>query len=198
MAANRGDRVASSATWKVYIDDKHLLPGGDVDILWRSFKSAAESELRQQAGCYYALDLADESRPKLFLNDDFAELKSALMSKARRGRSAYVRDTLTNGILQNVLTAMAIEAVHADADTLDELDGWRKGLINTLSRHMYPGYTREAAAEKMWDMGKDSDSRATFLFHLAFGVQKHLSARDKAVHLIRAIEEDRNGGDEQI
>ena len=87
-------------------------------------------------------------------------------------------------ILQPVLAQPALFAVNGEHETCEELDGWRKGLMQTLARKMYPNRTVDAAFEHAFDVGRQNHTLAEFLSRVGLAAQQHLDSSLKVNKLI--------------
>lgn len=186
LAGRAGERIADSKEWRIYSDDRVQLPGGDIDIKWQKFSES--SRLKPFATCLYYTDLADDEKPRVLLNEEIVDLKATLMNPQKRGKGAHVRDGLQAGMIQQVLTDLAVFAVRTGPVAPDELKGWRKDVLATLAGYMYPDRTNDDAIAKAYGAGRDEGSLHEFLALTSVAVQKHIDFDRTSSNLIKLVE----------
>lgn len=187
-----GERVAGSAPWTVYVDQRPIMPGASIDGRWRDFAADPLEALRSRKDCAWYLDLTDRDHPKLYLNEAVEGLKRALEVTQRIGRAARVRDALEHSVLQPVLMTMGMCAVEEAKDkNLEEITGWQKNLLLCLAG-LCDGATEEEQVE-MWLAEWKQGARATVLAALGTAVQRHLRVSEGAKYLVAELEQQNNG-----
>lgn len=183
-ARRKGERIAESARFSVHLIDRPSMPGGLFDGEWRDF-SKEGSGLQSFEDCTSYLDLSDPDRPRLLLNERIEGLKQALMSEARRGAPARVRDQLMDSILSPVIHTLAVAALTEGASLEDdsELEGWRKGVLQCLARQS-PASTEGPLIRdwlERWKAGKANE----VLTQIAPLIQLHLNSGGSASWLVK-------------
>lgn len=185
-AWRRGEQISDSGLWSVYTDEKLQMPGGAIANEWRDFSTDELPELRGRADCVWYLDLSDSSRPRLFLNEGIPGLRKLLEAEAKKGKTAYVRDSLIGSILQPVLQSLAVNVI-ADGDYagFEEWEDWQQKFMLSMARRS--GDASEEETLKNWLIDWSENNNAV-LQELQTAVQRHLSVADVAEKLIRSFE----------
>lgn len=188
-ASRKGERLASSPMLRVYLDDSAPMPGGSIDGEWHDFTEEKIPDLRKYKDCAWHLDLTDEERPKLYMNQAVPGLRNTLEASPKTGKIARVRNALLAAVLQPVLLAMAYEALASagESKSIDDIDGWQKTLLLHLAGECEDG-TREVVVER-WLEGWPLGARSIVTRDLTASIQRHLGLGDAAKFLISEVGE---------
>lgn len=134
LAWRKSERLGTSTTCTFYVDEKPSMPGGNLPGEWVPFDENPDFE-----SCKHGLfHLRFEgNQPKLFLNESATGLKVALLSEARTGRPARVRDALMNSICWPVTLQLMTEAMTElhEAEDLADLPNWAGDVLNIIASH---------------------------------------------------------------
>jgi hypothetical protein len=124
-----GTRCSQSERTLVHFDDFQAPPGKDIEIRWADFST--EDQYADVKDELFVLELNIEP-PVLFLNEGLPNFKTTLMSRARTGPRARIREAQFTLIESQVQTVMISEALGrlidagGDEEEIDEqLGGWR-------------------------------------------------------------------------
>lgn len=191
-ASRANERIAESLPFMLIIDDHDALPGGSLANEWRDFAESGVDILVRKQDCIFHLDLANEDRPRLLLNEGVKGLRQAMEIVHNVGRGARVRNAILAGILQPVLVELAVAALeHGVAGEANAVDGWRKGVLMALAARMMSG-SPDGIVSGWLDSWRDG-GRAPVLGDLTTASQRHVGLERSAVYLIDQIG---GGGDE--
>jgi hypothetical protein len=124
-----GTRCSQSERTLVHFDDFQAPPGKDIEIRWADFsKEEQYADVKEEL---FVLEL-DTEPPVLLLNEGLPNFKTTLMSRAKRGPNARIREAQFTLIESQVETVMISEALGRlldagdDEEEIDEqLGGWR-------------------------------------------------------------------------
>lgn len=174
-AAHQGDRLASSLSWKVYLDDKDDPIGGAFPCEWKRFED--EEGLKELNHRLWHLDLSDEDKPKIYLNEsapgvgeDFKEVFEEQRARGGSTAKAKARDLVHASILSPLIVELFVLAL-ASAEDVEELTGWRSKIVEELAKKMYPHCDKDAAKKKAWDAWHESKNHAEVLQRLGGDIQ---------------------------
>jgi hypothetical protein len=183
----KGEQIADGPAAVIELDAKPFIPGNSLDNEWKDFGAEdSPPELRSRKDLAWFLDLSNEDKPKLILNEAVPGLKKALESPARVGKPARVRDAVAHSILQPVLILLAHEALRTLA-TGPELEdsGWRGELLCLLGKQGR-GMSARAQAEK-WLGDWEGALHTELELSLQTAVQRHLDFGDGLEKLLKSV-----------
>jgi hypothetical protein len=163
FATRSGFVIAEGRSLNIRIDPPNIDTEGVLKISWENFPKSQNSWMRSHDGdiCYLE---ESESRPTLYLNSHYAELKAALHSKSRSGSTAVVRHMGNALIAQAVWTQLfSNAAARVDPETEEsELEltggGWRNQLLRDLLQRAFPGLGLEEQVRRMGGLRADTGS----------------------------------------
>jgi hypothetical protein len=189
-AWRKGEQIADGPAAVIELDSRPFLPGNSLDNEWKDFGAeSSPNELRSRKDLAWFLDLSNEDKPKLILNEGISGFKKALESPARVGKPARVRDTVAHSVLQPVLILLAHEAIRATPeDTELEDSGWRGELLCLLGKQS-PGMTALAQAQQWltdWRKGLHTE----LALSLQTAIQRHLDFGEGLEKLLKSIAGD--------
>jgi hypothetical protein len=188
LAFRKGEHLADSKTWRVYVDDRPAVPGGAIDNEWKKFGSDPSEHLNRIADCPWYLDLSNETKPRLIMNEDVEGLKRALSATQNTGRAARVRDALIHSVLQPVVTALVVHVLEQRVEEMDDLHEWQRGVLLSVAGKAGDDCTADVSAERWLHQWRQGNT-ITVLPEIAVGVQRHLEVGRGAENLVRALEE---------
>jgi hypothetical protein len=187
-ACSEGERIADSAPWTVFLDDKPPVPGTSIDNEWRDFATDPNPELNRRQDSIWYLDLGVPTRPKLILNEGVPQLRKLLESEQKRGRLAYARDALVASILQPTLVVLAASVLsQAESDDLIDLNDWERGLLVAMAGQAGTG-SEEITVERWLQSWRSLDSTKV-LSELQMSVQRHLKVFASSERLVKSLED---------
>ena len=187
-ANKKGQRVADSADWNLYINEKPVMPGGAIDHEWKSFSDPSNGELNKYNNTLWYLDTSRDDAPKIILNDDIKGLKNILNNESRTGKNARARDTLISSIMQAVISYLMFKILWKKASNLDELEEWETDLITDIAKKGVMDCSSDKTAERWLKMMENYDVPSV-INEVSAGIQKHVSLAADTKALIKELEE---------
>lgn len=186
----KGEQIADGPAAVIELDAKPFMPGNSLDNEWKDFGAdTSPPELRSRKDLAWFLDLSNEDKPKLMLNEGISGLKKALESPAKVGKPARVRDTVAHAILQPVLLLLAHEALRTVSEGTEvEESGWRGELLCLLGKQT-SGMTAQVQAEQ-WLRDWHNGLHVELALSLQTAVQRHLDFGEGLEKLLKSVAGD--------
>lgn len=181
-ASRKAAKVATGFPVYLRLDEPPEGPGKGIEVQWQRFDDSV-------AGALYSLEIIDEQKVRLLLNNRHPALQLVMDSRSKvRNEKTSLRDSLFSFIAGDVWLHLADAASNSKPEEGEELPELYDKILRTLSHRLE--MDREDI-KSLFDSDSDTLERAKLHTQL----QNYLSVAEKAEDVVLAIPAKVAGGD---
>ena len=194
LAFKKGESIATSKTWRLYVDEPTVMPGGNISSEWINFWESTNSQLQSKSDCIWHISY-DEKDPKLLLNEAIPGLKQVLSLRGRTGIGHRIRDTLVHSLNQGIMMELCtLGLAELDPTEPEQPADWRLNLLDYVS-----GAHQSEESDKVirrwlneWHL---NNAKSEVLSELSTCIQRTLKISHSTQYIAK-IHEERNHHDD--
>ncbi len=188
LAVEKGESIATSPVWRLYVDEPAVMPGGGMNSEWVKFSASPHPELRSKSDCVWHIDY-DGREPKLLLNEAIPGIRQALSLRGTGGIGYRIKETLIHSLTQGVLLELCtISLMELESTDHDESSDWRLNLLDYIA-----GAHREEESDKVcarWirNWHSPGNTASSVLSEVSTCIQRTLQIAHSSEYLIKIHE----------
>lgn len=194
LAFNKGESIATSRTWRLYVDEPTVMPGGNISSEWVNFSESPNTQLQSKSDCIWHISY-DERDPKLLLNEAIPGLKQVLSLRGRTGIGHRIRDTLIHSLNQGIMMELCtLGLAELDPAENEQPADWRLNLLDYVAG-AHQGEESDKVIRRWLNEWHLNNAKSEVLSELSTCIQRTLKISHSTQYIAK-IHEERNHHDD--
>lgn len=188
LAFEKGESIATSLGWRLYVDEPTVMPGGGINSEWVKFSKSSNATLRSKSDCMWHVEYED-SEPKLLLNEEIPGLRPTLSMRGQNSIGHRIKDALIHSLNQGVLLELCtLSLMELEDVDVDNSTDWRCNLLDYIARSHKDEESDKVRMRWIEEWRSTGNTHSAVLSELSTCIQRTLKISHSSEYLIKIHE----------